>query len=86
VRCSTSRNRRSNLAEAFDALATAEGHEPLAVAEEWFHDRPVQEAPDLESSTRDLPRRDSASETTGARDWSPGRGRSGSVDEPGAAV
>ena len=31
---------QSKLAEAFDALAAVEDRDPLAVADEWFHDRP----------------------------------------------
>jgi hypothetical protein len=34
-----------DLAEAFDALAYAEGRDPMVVLDAWFHDQPAPGAP-----------------------------------------
>jgi len=34
-----------DLAEAFDALASVEGRDPLVLVDAWFHDQPAPEAP-----------------------------------------
>jgi len=44
-----------DLAEAFDALAAAEGRPPLEVLDAWFHDDPVPEVP--EGTAEGSPRR-----------------------------
>lgn len=47
-----------DLAEAFDALAAVERREPVTVADEWFHDRPLPEVPELDTPSSDTPSRD----------------------------
>ncbi len=44
-----------DLAEAFDALASAEGRPPLEVLDAWFHDDPLPEVPGGTAEEADRP-------------------------------